>query len=179
MAKQVDAPRPERDAPLSRRTAGSNPAAGTTQVVVAQHRHERSPDNARIARSTIAPTAPAISIIRAWRNRQPEPPQKRAVKPEGSCTFESCRPDHKQLGVAYAGSVLAFQAGRAGIMARLLVQARIAHVEERRRCISQRPSSTTALSAPPPRLDSSDGKSIALVRRRSAVRARLQALLRG
>ena len=30
VAKQVDAPRPERDAPLSRRTAGSNPAAGTS-----------------------------------------------------------------------------------------------------------------------------------------------------
>ena len=34
----------------------------------------------------------SISTIRAWRNRQPRP-ASRAVESEGSCTFESCRPD--------------------------------------------------------------------------------------
>ena len=77
VAKQVDAPRPERDA--LRRTAGSNPAAGTASP------SRRSSAQARALTWYVRGRAfdsrrrfQFIRNIRAWRNRQPQPPQERS-----------------------------------------------------------------------------------------------------
>ena len=121
VAKQVDAPRPERDA--LRRTAGSNPAAGTF------YPRRRSSALARAltwyvrgrafdSRRRLHPSR----TVRAWRNWEPRPPQERSSRKARARSSRAARTRPRRPGSGVSRQRAGLPSRRCGIVARLPVQ---------------------------------------------------------